>query len=46
VRRRTNESLEAGNRYVHDRPWSAIGVAAVSAFIVGLLIRTAATRSD
>jgi len=38
VRRRTNETFEAGNRYVHDRPWPAIGVAAVSAFIVGLLV--------
>jgi len=39
VRHRANETFEAGNRYVHDRPWSAIGVAALSAFIVGLLVR-------
>ena len=38
MRRRTNETFEAGDRYVHDRAWSAIGVAAVSAFIVGLLV--------
>jgi ElaB/YqjD/DUF883 family membrane-anchored ribosome-binding protein len=38
VRRRGNETLEASNRYVHERPWAVIGVAALSGLLLGLLV--------
>jgi ElaB/YqjD/DUF883 family membrane-anchored ribosome-binding protein len=38
VRRRGNETLEASNRYVHEQPWAAIGVAALSGIVLGLLV--------
>lgn len=31
-------TLEAGDRYVHERPWPVIGVAAMAGLVVGLLI--------
>jgi ElaB/YqjD/DUF883 family membrane-anchored ribosome-binding protein len=38
VRRRVNDTLEASNRYVHERPWAVIGVVALSGLLLGLLV--------
>ncbi len=34
---KTRETATAANRYVHDNPWPAIGVAAVAGILIGLL---------
>ena len=35
---RARRSVRQADRYVHDNPWQAIGVAAGVAFVVGLLV--------
>jgi ElaB/YqjD/DUF883 family membrane-anchored ribosome-binding protein len=44
VRRGAGERLEAGDRYVHERAWRAIGVAAISGLVIGLLLARAGMR--
>jgi ElaB/YqjD/DUF883 family membrane-anchored ribosome-binding protein len=34
---KTKETAAVANRYVHDNPWPAIGVAAVAGILIGLL---------
>ena len=38
VQRQANEALEAGDRYVRDQPWEAIGIAAVAGLAIGFLV--------
>jgi len=38
VQRQAKEALEAGDRYVRDQPWDAIGIAAVAGLAIGFLI--------
>ena len=38
VQRQTKEALEAGDRYVRDQPWDAIGIAAVAGLAIGFLV--------
>jgi ElaB/YqjD/DUF883 family membrane-anchored ribosome-binding protein len=38
VQRQAKEALEAGDRYVRDQPWEAIGVAAVAGLVIGFLV--------
>ena len=38
VRRQAGERLEAGDRYVREQAWQAIGVAAISGLVIGLLL--------
>lgn len=38
MRRQASETLEAGDRYVREQPWQAIGVAAISGVVIGLLL--------
>jgi ElaB/YqjD/DUF883 family membrane-anchored ribosome-binding protein len=38
MRRQASETLEAGDRYVREQPWQAIGVAALSGVVIGLLL--------
>jgi len=40
VGRQASVTLEAGDRYVHEQPWQAIGVAAISGLVLGLLLGT------
>jgi|APCry1669189000_1035189.scaffolds.fasta_scaffold100158_2 ElaB/YqjD/DUF883 family membrane-anchored ribosome-binding protein len=35
---RARRSVREADRYVHDKPWQAIGIAAGVAFVVGLLV--------
>jgi ElaB/YqjD/DUF883 family membrane-anchored ribosome-binding protein len=35
---KTRESAAAVNGYVHDNPWSAVGVAATAGLLVGILV--------
>lgn len=35
---RARHSVREADRYVHDNPWQAIGIAAGLAFVVGLLV--------
>lgn len=35
---RARRSVREADRYVHDNPWQAIGIAAGLAFVVGLLV--------
>ena len=35
---RARRSVRDADRYVHDNPWQAIGIAAGLAFVVGLLV--------
>jgi ElaB/YqjD/DUF883 family membrane-anchored ribosome-binding protein len=35
---KTRESAVAVNGYVHDNPWSAVGVAATAGLLVGILV--------
>jgi ElaB/YqjD/DUF883 family membrane-anchored ribosome-binding protein len=35
---RTREAARATDEFVHDRPWTAVGVAAGVGLIIGLLI--------
>jgi len=38
VQRQAKEALEAGDRYVRDQPWDAIGIAAVVGLAIGFLV--------
>jgi ElaB/YqjD/DUF883 family membrane-anchored ribosome-binding protein len=38
VQRQAREALSAGDTYVHDQPWQAIGAAAVAGLVLGLLV--------
>src|SRR5215472_12931832 len=38
VRRQTRDALVSGDRIVHERPWEAIGVAAVAGIAIGFLL--------
>jgi ElaB/YqjD/DUF883 family membrane-anchored ribosome-binding protein len=38
VQRQANEALDAGDRYVRDQPWEAIGIAAVAGLAIGFLV--------
>ena len=38
VRRQASDTVEASDRYVRAQPWQAIGVAAMSGVVVGLLL--------
>jgi ElaB/YqjD/DUF883 family membrane-anchored ribosome-binding protein len=37
VQRQARETFEIGDRYVHNRPWEAIGIAAIAGLAVGFL---------
>jgi ElaB/YqjD/DUF883 family membrane-anchored ribosome-binding protein len=37
VQRQAREAFVAGDSYVHDSPWQAIGVAAVAGVVIGML---------
>ncbi len=39
IQRQARQALRAGDGYVRDRPWNAVGIAAAAGLIVGLLIR-------
>ncbi|MEQ4619201.1 MAG: DUF883 domain-containing protein, partial [Corticimicrobacter sp.] len=36
---RGRKAVRATDEYVHDKPWQAIGAAAVAGFLLGLLTR-------
>jgi ElaB/YqjD/DUF883 family membrane-anchored ribosome-binding protein len=38
VQRQTREAVQAGDRYVHDQPWEAIGIAGVAGLAIGFLL--------
>lgn len=38
VQRQAKEALQAGDRYVRDQPWEAIGVAALAGLAIGFLV--------
>ena len=38
VQRQAREALQAGDRYVRDQPWEAIGVAALAGLAIGFLV--------
>jgi ElaB/YqjD/DUF883 family membrane-anchored ribosome-binding protein len=38
VQGQANQALEAGDRYVRNRPWEAIGIAALAGLVVGFLV--------
>jgi ElaB/YqjD/DUF883 family membrane-anchored ribosome-binding protein len=38
AQRQAKEALEAGDRYVRDQPWDAIGIAAVVGLAIGFLV--------
>jgi ElaB/YqjD/DUF883 family membrane-anchored ribosome-binding protein len=38
VQRQANEALDAGDRYVRDQPWEAIGIATVAGLAIGFLV--------
>jgi len=38
VQRQAKEALDASDRYVHDQPWQAIGIAALAGIAVGFLV--------
>jgi len=38
VQRQAREAIQAGDRYVRDQPWEAIGVAAVAGLAIGFLL--------
>lgn len=38
VTKRARRAAKDADRYVHDNPWQAVGIAAGVAFIVGLLV--------
>lgn len=37
VKRQARETFELGDEYVHNRPWEAIGIAAIAGLAVGFL---------
>lgn len=38
VRRHARDAVSAGDSYVHDQPWQAIGIAAAAGLVVGFLV--------
>lgn len=38
VQRQARDAVMAGDRYVHEQPWQAIGVAAIAGLAVGFLV--------
>src|SRR5580698_10641897 len=38
VQRQAKDAFDASDRYVHDQPWEAIGIAALAGIAVGFLI--------
>ena len=38
VQRHAKDALDAGDRYVRDQPWQAIGIAAVAGLAIGFLV--------
>jgi ElaB/YqjD/DUF883 family membrane-anchored ribosome-binding protein len=38
VQRQAKQALEASDRYVHNQPWEAIGIAALAGIAVGFLV--------
>ena len=38
VQRSARRALSAGDGYVHDQPWQAVGIAAAAGLIVGYLV--------
>jgi ElaB/YqjD/DUF883 family membrane-anchored ribosome-binding protein len=38
VQRQAKEALQAGDRYVRDQPWEAIGIAALAGIAIGFLV--------
>ena len=38
VRRSAKDAMKAGDSYVHDQPWQAIGVAAAAGLVVGYIL--------
>lgn len=44
VSRRARTAVGATNEYVRDRPWTAIGVAAAVALLVGVGVKAASSR--
>jgi ElaB/YqjD/DUF883 family membrane-anchored ribosome-binding protein len=38
VQRKAHDAMEAGDEYVHDEPWKAIGVAALAGLVAGLMV--------
>src|ERR1700685_1926388 len=38
VQRQARDALAAGDVYVHEQPWEAIGVAAVAGLVIGMLV--------
>jgi ElaB/YqjD/DUF883 family membrane-anchored ribosome-binding protein len=39
LQRQTRHAVRAGDDYVRDRPWHAVGIAAAAGLIAGLLVR-------
>ncbi len=38
VQRKTHAAMDAGDRYVRDQPWQALGVAALAGLVLGFLV--------
>jgi len=38
VQRQAKDALDAGDRYVRDQPWQAIGIAAIAGLAIGFLV--------
>jgi ElaB/YqjD/DUF883 family membrane-anchored ribosome-binding protein len=38
VQRQAKEAFEASDRYAHDQPWEAIGIAAIAGLAIGFLV--------
>lgn len=38
VQRHAKDALDAGDRYVRDQPWQAIGIAAIAGLAIGFLV--------
>jgi len=38
VQRRAKDAMTAGDGYVRDRPWQAVGIAALAGIVVGVLV--------
>lgn len=39
LQRRTRDAISAGDGYVRERPWQAVGIAAAFGLLVGLMVR-------
>jgi ElaB/YqjD/DUF883 family membrane-anchored ribosome-binding protein len=38
VQRQARDAMNAGDSYVHDQPWQAIGIAAAAGLVIGFLV--------